>query len=73
MERFIRGIRGGTEVQDREFPNPDAVHKPLYLEGERRERGWSERKLRGFAAASRKRTGEGQEGLEVLSRQGNRC
>jgi len=51
MERFIREIRRGTKVRDHKFPNPDAVYKLLYLEGERQEGRWSERKLRGFAEA----------------------
>lgn len=49
MERFIREVRRGTKVRDHKFPRPEAVFKLLYLEGERQEGRWAERKLKGFA------------------------
>ncbi|AEG34367.1 transposase mutator type (plasmid) [Thermus thermophilus SG0.5JP17-16] len=51
MERFIREVRRGTKVRDYKFPRPEAVFKLLYLEGERQEGRWGERKLKGFAEA----------------------
>jgi len=48
MERFIREVRRGTKVRDHKFPGEGAVYKLLYLESERQEGRWAERKLRGF-------------------------
>ena len=45
MERFIRG----TKVRDHRFPKEEAVYKLLYLESERQEGRWAERRLKGFA------------------------
>lgn len=49
MERFIREVRRGTKVRDHKFPRPESVFKLLYLEAERQEGRWSERRLKGFA------------------------
>lgn len=49
MERFIREVRRGTKVRDHKFPGEGAVYKLLYLESERQEGRWAERKLKGFA------------------------
>ncbi|GGN06668.1 hypothetical protein GCM10007092_21960 [Thermus composti] len=49
MERFIREARRGTKVRDHKFPRPEAVFKLLYLETERQEGRWGERRLKGFA------------------------
>ena len=51
MERLIREIRRGTKVRDHKFPSAGAVYKLLYLECERQEGKWEERKRRGFAEA----------------------
>ena len=51
MERLIREIRRGTRVRDHKFPSEGAVYKLLYLECERQEGKWEERKRRGFAEA----------------------
>ena len=51
MERFIREIRRGTKVRDHKFPRPESVYKLLYVEGERQEGRWAERRLKGFAEA----------------------
>jgi putative transposase len=51
MERPIQEIRRGTKVRDHKFPSEGAVYKLLYLECERQEGKWEERKLRGFAEA----------------------
>ena len=48
MERFIREVRRGTKVRDHKFPKEEAVYKLLYLESERQEGRWAERKLKGF-------------------------
>ncbi len=48
MERFIREIRRGTKVRDHKFPRPESVYKLLYVEGERQEGRWAERRLKGF-------------------------
>jgi len=48
MERFIREIRRGTKVRDHKFPSEEAVYKLLYLESERQEGRWAERRLKGF-------------------------
>ena len=50
MERFIREIRRGTKVRDHKFPKEEAVYKLLYLESERQEGRWAERRPKGFAA-----------------------
>lgn len=42
LERLIPEIRQGTKAAD-------AVYKLLYLESERQEGKWAERRLRGFA------------------------
>jgi putative transposase len=47
MERFIREIRRGTKVRD-QFPSEGAVYKLLYLESERQEGRWAERRLKDF-------------------------
>ncbi|RTI02019.1 transposase, partial [Thermus scotoductus] len=49
MERFIRELRRGTKVRDHKFPKAEAVYKLLYLEPERQEGRWAERKLKGFS------------------------
>ena len=49
MERFIRELRRGTKVRDHKFPKEEAVYKLLYLESERQEGRWAERKLKGFS------------------------
>lgn len=49
MERFIREVRRGTKVRHHKFPRPESVFKLLYLEAERQEGRWSERRLKGFA------------------------
>ena len=49
MERFIREVRRGTKVRDHKFPKEEAVYKLLYLESERQEGRWAERKLKGFS------------------------
>jgi putative transposase len=49
MERFIREIRRGTKVRDHKFPSEEAVYKLLYLESERQEGRWAERRLKGFS------------------------
>lgn len=49
MEKFIREVRRGTKVRDHKFPRPESVFKLLYLEAERQEGRWSERRLKGFA------------------------
>jgi len=49
MERFIREIRRGAKVRDHKFPKEGAVYKLLYLESERQEGRWAERRLKGFA------------------------
>ncbi|MBT9258664.1 MAG: IS256 family transposase [Clostridiales bacterium] len=49
MERFIREVRRGTKVRDHKFPKEEAVYKLLYLESERQEGRWAERRLKGFA------------------------
>jgi putative transposase len=51
MERFIREIRRGTKVRDHKFPGEEAVYKLLYLESERQEGRWAERRLKGFSEA----------------------
>jgi putative transposase len=51
MERFIREIRRGTKVSDHKFPSEGAVYKLLYLESERQEGRWAERRLKGFSEA----------------------
>ncbi|KIX84396.1 IS256 family transposase [Thermus filiformis] len=51
MERFIREVRRGTKVRDHKFPSEAAVYKLLYLESERQETRWGERRLRGFGEA----------------------
>jgi putative transposase len=51
MERFIREIRRGTKVRDHKFPSEGAVYKLLYLESERQEGRWAERRLKGFSEA----------------------
>jgi putative transposase len=51
MERFIREIRRGTKVRDHKFPSEEAVYKLLYLESERQEGRWAERRLKGFSEA----------------------
>jgi len=51
MERLIREIRRGTKLRDHKFPSEGAVYKLLYLECERQEGKWEERKRRGFAEA----------------------
>ena len=51
MARFIREIRRGTKVRDHEFPSEEAVYKLLYLESERQEGRWAERRLKGFSEA----------------------
>jgi putative transposase len=51
LERFIREVRRGTKVRDHKFPGEGAVYKLLYLESERQEGRWSERRLKGFAEA----------------------
>jgi putative transposase len=51
MERFIREIRRGTKVRDHRFPSEGAVYKLLYLESERQEGRWAERRLKGFSEA----------------------
>jgi len=48
MERFI-WVRRGTNVRDHKFPKEGAVYKLLYLESERQEGRWAERRLKGFA------------------------
>jgi putative transposase len=48
MERFIREVRRGTKVRDHEFPKEEAIYKLLYLEAERQEGRWEERRLKGF-------------------------
>jgi putative transposase len=48
IERFIREIRRGTKVRDHKFPSEEAVYKLLYLESERQEGRWAERRLKGF-------------------------
>ena len=54
MERFIRELRRGTKVRDHKFPKAEAVYKLLYLESERQEGRWAERKLKGFSEVGRK-------------------
>jgi transposase-like protein len=54
MERFIREVRRGTKVRDHKFPSEAAVFKLLYLESERQETRWGERRLRGFGEAREK-------------------
>lgn len=49
VERWIREVRRGTKVRDHRFPSPEAVYELLYLEGERQEGRWAERRLKGFA------------------------
>jgi putative transposase len=61
MERFIREVRRGTKVRDHKFPGEEAVYKLLYLESERQEGRWAERRLKGFA--------EVQEVLEGMLRE----
>ncbi|RTG96615.1 IS256 family transposase, partial [Thermus scotoductus] len=61
MERFIREVRRGTKVRDHKFPKGEAVYKLLYLESERQEGRWAERRLKGFA--------EVQEVLEGMLRE----
>jgi transposase-like protein len=51
MERFIREVRRGTKVRDHKFPSKAAVPQLLYLEPERQETRWAERKLKGFGEA----------------------
>lgn len=51
MERLIREVRRGTKVRDHKFPKGGAAYKLLYLESERQEGRWAERKLKGFAEA----------------------
>jgi len=51
MEQFIREIRRGTKVRDHKFPHEEAVYKLLYLESERQEGRWAERRLKGFSKA----------------------
>ena len=51
MERFIREIRRGTKARDHKFPSEEAVYKLLYLESERQEGRWAERRLKGFSEA----------------------
>jgi len=51
MEQFIREIRWGTKVRDHKFPHEEAVYKLLYLESERQEGRWAERRLKGFSKA----------------------
>ena len=46
MERCIREVRRGTKVRDHKFPKGEAVYKLLYLESERQEGRWAERRLR---------------------------
>ena len=48
-ERLIRELRRGTKVRDHKFPKEEAVYKLLYLESERQEGRWTERKLKGFS------------------------
>ncbi|WP_253665056.1 transposase, partial [Thermus scotoductus] len=61
MERFIREVRRGTKVRDHKFPKGEAVYKLLYLESERQEGRWAERRLKGVA--------EVQEVLEGMLRE----
>ena len=42
-------MRRGTKVRDHKFPRPESVFKLLYLEAERQEGRWSERRLKVFA------------------------
>ena len=42
-------MRRGTKVRDHKFPKGEAVYKLLYLESERQEGRWAERRLKGFA------------------------
>jgi putative transposase len=51
MERFIREVRRGTKVRDHKFPKEEAIYKLLYLEAERQEGRWEERRLKGFDQA----------------------
>ena len=51
MEQFIRDMRRGTKVRDHKFPHEEAVYKLLYLESERQEGRWAERRLKGFSEA----------------------
>lgn len=46
----------GSKTRDHKFPNEAAVYKLLYLESERQEEKWEERKLRSFAEAKAKET-----------------
>ena len=48
MERFIREVRRSTKVRDHKFPKEEAIYKLLYLEAERQEVRWEERRLKGF-------------------------
>jgi transposase-like protein len=50
MERLIREIGRGTKVRDHKFPS-EGADKLLYLECERQEGKWEERKRREFAEA----------------------
>jgi putative transposase len=58
IERFIGEIARGTKVRDHRFAKTEAVYKLLYLESERQEGRWAERRLKGFAEAK-----EVQEGM----------
>ncbi|BCZ95589.1 hypothetical protein TthAK1_22060 (plasmid) [Thermus thermophilus] len=45
----MRGMREVQVLRDHKFPKAEAVYKLLYLESERQEGRWAERKLKGFS------------------------
>jgi transposase-like protein len=51
MERLIRELKRGTKVRDHNFHSEAAVYMLLYLESERQETRWGERRLKGVGEA----------------------
>jgi len=66
IERFIGEIGRGTKVRDHRFAKAEAVYKLLYLESERQEGRWAERRLKGFAEAKEVQEGMLQERYSPL-------